>query len=49
MKKSVHGGKSGYQPLATVAKESCIDKTRYDTKEEQGLDKWLKYFLEVQG
>ncbi len=49
MKKSVHGGKSGYQPLATVAKESCIDKTHYDTQEEQGLDKWLKYFLEVQG
>ena len=45
MKKSVHGGKSGYQPLATVAKESCIDKTKYDTEEEKGLDKWLKYFL----
>ena len=47
MKKSVHGGKSGYQPLATVAKESCIDKARYDTEEDKGLDKWLKYFLEA--
>ena len=45
MKKSVHGDKSGYQPLATVAKESCIDKTKYDTEEKKGLDKWLKYFL----
>lgn len=47
MKKSVHGGKSGYEPLATVAKESCIDKSRYDTEEGKGLEKWLKYFLEV--
>ena len=45
MKKSVHGGKSGYTPIATVAKESCIDKTRYDTDEEKGLTGWLKYFL----
>jgi two-component system, chemotaxis family, response regulator Rcp1 len=45
MKKSVHGGKSGYTPLATVAKESCIDKTRYDANEGKGLDAWLKYFL----
>ncbi len=47
LKKSVHGGKSGYTPLATVAKESCIDKTRYDTEEGKGLDAWLKYFLEA--
>ena len=46
-KKSVHGGKSGYQPLATVAKESCIDKTRYDAKDGKGLDAWLKYFLKA--
>ncbi len=47
-KKSVHDGKSGYTPLVTVAKESCIDKTRYDAKEGKGLDAWLKYFLEAQ-
>ena len=48
LKKSVHDGKSGYTPLVTVAKESCIDKTRYDAKEGKGLDAWLKYFLEAQ-
>ena len=48
LKKSVHGGKSGYIPLISVAKESCIDKTRYDAKEGKGLEAWLKYFLEAQ-
>jgi CheY-like chemotaxis protein len=42
LKKSVHGGKSGYIPLATVAKESCIKKSRYDAKDGTGLDAWLK-------
>jgi CheY-like chemotaxis protein len=45
MKKSVHGDKSGYNPIATVAKESCVDKSRYDAKGGQGLDAWLKFFL----
>ena len=26
LKKSVHEGKSGYTPLVTVAKESCVKK-----------------------
>ncbi len=43
-KKSVHGGKSGYTPLVSVAKESCIDATKYDAKGEKGLMAWLKYF-----
>ena len=45
MKKSVHDGKSGYNPIATVAKESCVDKNRYDTDAKKGLDSWLKFFL----
>ena len=45
LKKSVHDGKSGYTPLVTVAKESCVDKTRYDAEEGNGLDAWLKFFL----
>ena len=45
LKKSVHGGKSGYIPLATVAKESCIDNSKYDTGGTKGLDQWLKHFL----
>ena len=44
-KKSVHGGKSGYSPLVNVAKETCIDPTRYDAKGEKGLVAWLKYFM----
>ncbi len=47
LKKSVHEGKSGYTPLATVAKESCVKKSRYDAEDGKGLDAWLKYFLEA--
>ena len=47
LKKSVHDGKSGYEPLATVAKESCVNKAKYDTEEEKGLEKWLNYFLDM--
>jgi len=45
MKKSVHSGKSGYTPIATVAKESCVDKSRYDGSEDKGLIAWLKHFV----
>lgn len=45
LKKSVHEGKSGYNPLATVAKEFCIKKTSYDAIDAKGLDAWLKFFL----
>ncbi|MBN2449095.1 MAG: response regulator transcription factor [Lentisphaeria bacterium] len=44
-KKSVLGGKSGYAPLVNVAKETCIDPTKYDAKGEKGLMAWLKYFM----
>jgi len=44
-KKSVHNGKSGYVPLVTVAKESCVDNSRYDASGEKGLDAWLKHFM----
>ena len=46
MKKSVHGGKSGYTPLVTIAKETCVDKSRYDSDEKKGLNSWLKFFIE---
>ena len=45
MKKSVHGGKTGYSPLVTVAKDVCVDKTRYDVAGEKGLVSWLEYFV----
>jgi CheY-like chemotaxis protein len=47
LKKSVLGGKSGYIPLATVAKESCVKKTAYDAKDGEGLEAWLKYFIDA--
>ncbi len=46
-KKSVHDGKSGYSPMATVAKESCINKNLYDASGGRGLEAWLKYFIET--
>ena len=47
LKKSVHDGKSGYSPLATIAKESCINKNLYDASGGRGLEAWLKYFIEA--
>ncbi len=42
MKKSVHGGKSGYAPLVSVAKEACVKSARYDAAGEKGLLAWLE-------
>ena len=44
-KKSVHEGKSGYTPLVSVAKESCVEKNHYDAEGEKGLLAWLKFFI----
>jgi len=44
IKKTVHDGKSGYEPLITVAKETCADRTRYDAAGEKGLLVWLRHF-----
>jgi len=45
LKKSVHEGRSGYTPLVAVAKETCVEKARYDATGEKGLMPWLKHFL----
>lgn len=45
LKKSVHDSKSGYVPLVTVAKETCVDKRHYDASGETGLISWLHYFV----
>jgi CheY-like chemotaxis protein len=37
---------AGYSPLVKVAKEACIDATRYDAQGEDGLMTWLKYFVQ---
>lgn len=44
-KKSIHDGKSGYTPLVSIAKESCVEKSHYDAEGEKGLLAWLKFFL----
>lgn len=44
-KKSIHDGKSGYTPLVSVAKESCVEKSCYDAEGEKGLLAWLKFFM----
>lgn len=48
-KKSVHGGKSQYSPMITVAKEACINSRKYDATGEKGLVAWIKYFLKAGG
>jgi len=44
-KRSVHDGKAGYEPLVTVAKDSCVDRSHYDAAGSKGLLSWLEYFL----
>ena len=44
-KKSIHEGKSGYTPLVSVAKESCMERSHYDAVGEKGLLAWLKFFM----
>ncbi len=44
-KKSVHEGKSGYTPLVSVAKETCMEKSNYDAVGEKGLLAWLEFFI----
>ena len=44
-KKSVHGKKSGYVPLVTVAKEACLKPEKYDGLGERSLSSWIKHFL----
>ena len=44
-RKSVHYGKNDYMPLATVAKESCLDRSHYSATGEKGLKAWFQYFL----
>lgn len=43
--KSVHGRRTGYSPLVTVAKETCLDASRYDGQGEKGLLDWVAHFL----
>ncbi|HAS82102.1 MAG TPA: hypothetical protein DCS43_05355 [Verrucomicrobia bacterium] len=42
---SIHDGKTGYVPLVSVAKETCMEKDRYDTAGEKGLMAWLGHFI----
>lgn len=44
-RKSIHGGKSGYVPLVSIAKEACKDPSRYDAVGDNGLDAWMGHFI----
>ncbi len=44
-RKSVHDDKSGYSPLVTIAKEACINSSKYDAQGEEGLMAWIKFFM----
>ena len=45
-RRTVHEGKTGYSPLVSIAKESCVDKTHYDATGEKSLMTWLKFFVD---
>lgn len=45
-RQTIHGGKTGYNPLVSIAKETCVDKTRYDAAGEKSLMTWLKFFVD---
>jgi CheY-like chemotaxis protein len=47
-KKSVHGEKSKYRPIATVAKEDCIKPLSYDSAGTKGVLSWAEYFITSQ-
>ena len=44
-RKSVHDGKAGYTPLVSIAKEACVDRSRYDAAGDAGLMSWLEFFI----
>ena len=44
-KKSVHGKKARYNPIVTVAKESCTQNTKYDARGQKGVADWVRFFL----
>ncbi len=44
-KKSAHSGKSKYEPIVSIAKETCMDAGKFDAKGEKGLTRWLKHLM----
>ena len=46
MRQSVHRRKSSYSPIISVAKEYCLDSSRYDASGPHGLEAWLEFFLQ---
>lgn len=46
-RKSVHNDSMGYQPLVTVAKETCAGMNKYDAQGEEGLMAWMQHFLKI--
>jgi len=44
-KRSVHGKKARYNPIVTVAKESCVQNVKYDARGQKGVADWVRFFL----
>lgn len=44
-KKSTHSGKSKYEPIVRIAKETCMEAGKFDAKGEKGLTRWLKHLM----
>ncbi|NOY82762.1 MAG: response regulator [Kiritimatiellaeota bacterium] len=44
-KKSVHGKRARYNPIVTVAKESCTQNAKYDARGQKGVADWVRFFL----
>jgi len=42
---SVHGDGMKYQPLLSVAKDSCAHPEKYDTGGSESLAAWIRYFV----
>ena len=44
-KRSVHGVRAKYSPIATVAKDACLQPAKYDGIGDKGIMAWTKFFL----
>lgn len=44
-RKTLAGEAAKYSPLVAVAKDSCVNPSKYDTVGEQGLASWIEYFI----
>jgi CheY-like chemotaxis protein len=44
--RSIEPDRIGYEPLISVAKDTCMENKLYDTDGEKGLMQWLEHYIE---